>query len=150
MTNAGLPTIAAKLPQSTHETGGGCRRISVGTSITNASQARYRSSISSWGIVGKLVMMIEQCRRPSPKFRPELSLGLLTFAMAKRRKNRTHLKGGIASSGAATVDPSVPKSFVIRHGPVGGSLTQLVRDMRRLMEPHTASRLKVSIGMILF
>jgi hypothetical protein len=64
-------------------------------------------------------------------------------AMAKRRKNRTHLKGGVASAGAATIDPSVPKSFVIRHGQVGRSLSQLVRDVRQMMEPHTASRLKV-------
>jgi ribosome biogenesis protein SSF1/2 len=70
--------------------------------------------------------------------------------MAKRRKNRTHLKGGTASSGAATVDPTVPKSFVIRHGQVGSSLTQLVRDMRRLMEPHTASRLKVCVLLLIY
>ncbi|KZT69044.1 Brix-domain-containing protein [Daedalea quercina L-15889] len=60
--------------------------------------------------------------------------------MARRRKNRTHLKGGAASNPGAT--EGVPKSFVIKHGQVGTSLTQLVRDMRKVMEPYTASRLK--------
>lgn len=38
-----------------------------------------------------------------------------------------------------------PKSMVIRMGAsdVGPSVTQLVKDMRSVMEPHTASRLKV-------
>ncbi|KAF9452872.1 Brix-domain-containing protein [Macrolepiota fuliginosa MF-IS2] len=59
--------------------------------------------------------------------------------MAKRRKNRTHLKG--ANAREAHPD-GVPKSFIIKHGQVGSSLTQLVRDMRKVMEPNTASRLK--------
>ena len=62
--------------------------------------------------------------------------------MAKKRKNRTHLKGGAASA-APGADAGVPKSFVIKHGQVGASLTQLVRDVRKVMEPNTASRLKV-------
>ncbi|KAG6836646.1 hypothetical protein H0H93_005476 [Arthromyces matolae] len=57
--------------------------------------------------------------------------------MGRRRKNRTHLKGE-----AATTEPGVPKSFIIKHGQVGSSLTQLVHDMRKVMEPNTASRLK--------
>ncbi|KAI0747979.1 Brix-domain-containing protein [Daedaleopsis nitida] len=60
--------------------------------------------------------------------------------MARRRKNRTHLKGGAASSPGSA--EGVPKSFVIKHGQVGTSLTQLVRDVRKVMEPNTASRLK--------
>ncbi|KAM5539026.1 hypothetical protein V8D89_007249 [Ganoderma adspersum] len=60
--------------------------------------------------------------------------------MARRRKNRTHLKGGAAS--APGTAEGVPKSFVIKHGQVGHSLTQLVRDMRKVMEPNTASRLR--------
>ncbi|KAI0064694.1 Brix-domain-containing protein [Artomyces pyxidatus] len=59
--------------------------------------------------------------------------------MARKRKNRTHLKGTQAAAGAAN---SVPKSFVIKHGQVGSSLTQLTRDVRKVMEPNTASRLK--------
>ncbi|KAI0035759.1 Brix-domain-containing protein [Vararia minispora EC-137] len=60
--------------------------------------------------------------------------------MARRRKTRTHNKG------AQPVAPSdnIPKSFVIKHGQVGSSLTQLVRDVRKVMEPNTASRLRVS------
>ncbi|KAK2467053.1 hypothetical protein APHAL10511_001311 [Amanita phalloides] len=59
--------------------------------------------------------------------------------MGKRRKNRTHLKG-------AVTDPinkdGVPKSFIIKHGRVGSSIAQLVRDLRKVMEPNTASRLR--------
>jgi ribosome biogenesis protein SSF1/2 len=60
--------------------------------------------------------------------------------MARRRKNRTHLKGTQSST---TSSANVPKSFVIKHGHVGTSLTQLTRDIRKVMEPNTASRLKV-------
>ena len=61
--------------------------------------------------------------------------------MAKRRKNRTHLKGTVAD---AKGNESIPKSFIIKHGYVGSSVTQLVRDLRQVMEPNTASRLKVN------
>ncbi|KAG6874297.1 hypothetical protein C0995_001522 [Termitomyces sp. Mi166 len=57
--------------------------------------------------------------------------------MGRKRKNRTHLKGPIP-----TAETGVPKSFIIKHGQVGSSLTQLVRDVRKVMEPNTASRLK--------
>ncbi|KAJ7771750.1 Brix domain-containing protein [Mycena metata] len=60
--------------------------------------------------------------------------------MARKRKNRTHLKGA-APVTAATAE-GVPKSFIIKHGPVGHSIAQLVRDFRKVMEPNTASRLK--------
>ncbi|KAF9001928.1 Brix domain-containing protein [Cyathus striatus] len=59
--------------------------------------------------------------------------------MAKRRKNRTHIKGGAP---VEALPDGVPKSFIVKHGQVGSSLVQLVRDMRKVMEPHTASRLK--------
>ncbi|RXW24906.1 hypothetical protein EST38_g959 [Candolleomyces aberdarensis] len=59
--------------------------------------------------------------------------------MGRRRKNRTHLKGASQRDTAAS---GVPKSFIIKHGQVGSSITQLVRDMRKVMEPNTASRLK--------
>lgn len=59
--------------------------------------------------------------------------------MVKRRKTRTHLKG--ANAREVHLD-GIPKSFIIKHGQVGSSLTQLVRDMRKVMEPNTASRLK--------
>ncbi|KAF8894399.1 Brix domain-containing protein [Infundibulicybe gibba] len=60
--------------------------------------------------------------------------------MARKRKNRTHLKG--ASAEARNTADGIPKSFIIKHGQVGSSITQLVRDMRKVMEPNTASRLK--------
>ncbi|ORX33629.1 Brix domain-domain-containing protein [Kockovaella imperatae] len=58
--------------------------------------------------------------------------------MAKRRKNRTHLKG--AAKGEE--EENVPKSFVIKSGVVTKSISALVRDVRKLMEPNTASRLR--------
>ncbi|PWN27965.1 Brix-domain-containing protein [Jaminaea rosea] len=60
--------------------------------------------------------------------------------MAKRRrKTRTHLKGPNNSSGSSS---NAPKSFVIRSGKVGRSVGGLVADVRKTMEPNTASRLK--------
>lgn len=59
--------------------------------------------------------------------------------MARRRKNRTHLKG---QKSTTNNNDGIPKSFIIKHGQVGSSLTQLVRDMRKVMEPNTATRLK--------
>jgi ribosome biogenesis protein SSF1/2 len=61
--------------------------------------------------------------------------------MARKRKTRTHLKDSNAK--ADTTSTGTPKSFIIKHGQVGSSLTQLVRDIRKVMEPNTASRLKV-------
>ncbi|KAJ7074224.1 Brix domain-containing protein [Mycena amicta] len=60
--------------------------------------------------------------------------------MGRRKKNRTHLKGAAAAPAAAT--DGVPKSFIIKHGQVGHSVAQLVRDLRKVMEPNTASRLR--------
>lgn len=69
--------------------------------------------------------------------------------MAKRRvKKRTHVgaKGTQAAVGDAPSKPGAraPKSMVIRIGAsdVGPSVSQLVKDVRAMMEPNTASRLK--------
>lgn len=69
--------------------------------------------------------------------------------MAKRRvKKHTHAgaQGGARALGNASSKPGdrSPKSMVIRIGAseVGHSVTQLVRDVRSMMEPSTASRLK--------
>ncbi|PWN96431.1 Brix-domain-containing protein [Tilletiopsis washingtonensis] len=60
--------------------------------------------------------------------------------MAKRRKKtRTHLKGPNNSANTAT---NAPKSFVVRAGKVGRSAAALVADVRKTMEPNTASRLR--------
>jgi hypothetical protein len=62
----------------------------------------------------------------------------------KRVKKRTHVRK-VENPG----DPKVPKSFVIRTGrttadPISSVLAQLVLDFRKIMEPNTASRLRVS------
>ncbi|TKA50113.1 hypothetical protein B0A53_06477, partial [Rhodotorula sp. CCFEE 5036] len=38
--------------------------------------------------------------------------------------------------------PKVPKSFVVKSGTVGGSVAQLTKDVRKVLEPNTATRLK--------
>lgn len=68
--------------------------------------------------------------------------------MVKQRvKKRTHQKPQNASvvKGSAASMSKTPKSMVIRVGAsqVGSSVTQLVKDVRRMMEPDTAVRLKV-------
>ncbi|KAK8063526.1 hypothetical protein PG996_008178 [Apiospora saccharicola] len=68
--------------------------------------------------------------------------------MAKRRtKRRTHVgaanpESTAASTGHASVKD--PKSMVIRigAGEVGSNISQLAKDVRQVMEPGTASRLK--------
>ncbi|KAL2887696.1 Ribosome biogenesis protein SSF1 [Ceratocystis lukuohia] len=69
--------------------------------------------------------------------------------MARRRsKKRTHNKPELAfskdnkPSNGATI--KAPKNMVIRIGAseVGSSISQLVTDVRRVMEPNTATRLK--------
>ncbi|KAL2264130.1 hypothetical protein VTK26DRAFT_1999 [Humicola hyalothermophila] len=68
--------------------------------------------------------------------------------MAKRRsKKRTHVGANNPANPAAVnghANPRDPKSMVIRigAGEVGTSVSQLAADVRRVMEPGTASRLK--------
>jgi ribosome biogenesis protein SSF1/2 len=72
--------------------------------------------------------------------------------MARRRtKKRTHVGANNAPAGKAAGKPvpanqvsRAPKSMVIRigAGEVGPSVSQLVKDVRSMMEPDTASRLK--------
>lgn len=69
--------------------------------------------------------------------------------MAKRRtKKRTHTGANATKNKGANLnghaDMRDPKSMVIRigAGEVGPSVSQLVTDVRRVMEPGTASRLK--------
>lgn len=69
--------------------------------------------------------------------------------MARRRtKKRTHVganNGPAGGAGGVAKKPSAaPKSMIIRigAGEVGPSVSQLVKDVRRMMEPGTASRLK--------
>ncbi|SJX64091.1 related to SSF1-Nucleolar protein involved in the assembly of the large ribosomal subunit [Sporisorium reilianum f. sp. reilianum] len=57
----------------------------------------------------------------------------------RRRKTRTHLKGPNNSAASST---SAPKSFIIRTGKVPRSVSTLVQDTRKVMEPNTATRLR--------
>ena len=57
----------------------------------------------------------------------------------RRKKNRTHK--------VDIVDPTItgkkiPKSIVVKRGKVGNYAAQLVQDVRRVMQPHTAMKLK--------
>lgn len=71
--------------------------------------------------------------------------------MARRRtKKRTHVGAQNGPSNNVQNNPSgsaSPRSMVIRvgAGEVGPSISQLVEDVRSMMEPDTASRLKVKI-----
>ncbi|KAG0004393.1 hypothetical protein BGZ79_009464 [Entomortierella chlamydospora] len=56
-----------------------------------------------------------------------------------RKKSRTHKK---ADEGENPNAPKVPKTFVMRSGEVGHSVMHLVSDIRRLMEPNTATKLR--------
>lgn len=64
----------------------------------------------------------------------------------KRTKKRTHVgaKGGENKVVTANQVNRTPKSMVIRigAGEVGPSVSQLVKDVRLMMEPGTAARLK--------
>jgi ribosome biogenesis protein SSF1/2 len=73
--------------------------------------------------------------------------------MARRRvKKRTHVganNGANVPQNGKAIDKA-PKSMVIRigAGEVGPSVSQLVKDVRSVMEPGTAARLKVYINSI--
>ena len=77
------------------------------------------------------------------------SFEIVLSVMARRRaKKRTHVGARNGPHGSAVANTSAsraPKSMVIRigAGEVGPSVSQLVKDVRDLMEPGTASRLKV-------
>lgn len=67
--------------------------------------------------------------------------------MARRRtKKRTHVGASIPAGKAVPANQvsRAPKSMVIRigAGEVGPSVSQLVKDVRAMMEPGTAARLK--------
>lgn len=49
----------------------------------------------------------------------------------RRKKTRTH------ETDAATAVAQCPKSFVVKHGKVGGNVSQLVQDMRSVMRLHS-------------
>ena len=77
----------------------------------------------------------------------------------KRKKARTH-KGDtpegvtiLPTVGSSTtdvndaliekqIDSSIPRTIVAKVGKIGNSVTELVKDFRKLMNPHTASNLR--------
>jgi ribosome biogenesis protein SSF1/2 len=66
--------------------------------------------------------------------------------MARRRtKKRTQAQGQNEAANSKNAVSQSPKSMVIRIGAseVGSSVSQLAKDFRLMMEPDTASRLKV-------
>ena len=69
--------------------------------------------------------------------------------VSRRTKKRTHVGARAGPPISVAQRNSVskgPKSMVIRvgAGKIGPSVSQLVRDVRTMMEPGTASRLKVN------
>ncbi|KAL8286638.1 hypothetical protein RQP46_004166 [Phenoliferia psychrophenolica] len=59
---------------------------------------------------------------------------------SKRRKTRTHIKPTESSA-----DPNAaktPKSFVVKSGVVGPTVAALTRDVRKVLEPNTGSRIR--------
>lgn len=50
---------------------------------------------------------------------------------------------GFSSLATPQATAQIPKTFVVKTGHVGSSVSSLIGDMRRLLEPNTASRLKV-------
>lgn len=68
--------------------------------------------------------------------------------MRRRAKKRNHASASNGQAPSAAKGKKMdgqPKSMVIRMGAgeVGASVSQLVKDVRLVMEPNTASRLKV-------
>jgi ribosome biogenesis protein SSF1/2 len=56
-----------------------------------------------------------------------------------RKKTRTHV---VEPVGGAAGGEKAPRSFVLRRGKVDRTVKELVEDMRELMAPHTAARLR--------
>jgi ribosome biogenesis protein SSF1/2 len=63
----------------------------------------------------------------------------------KRKKTRTHLpKGpeGANTLGEGPTEETIPKSIIVKTSKVAASLIELVKDLRNLMSPNTASNVK--------
>jgi len=58
--------------------------------------------------------------------------------MGRKRKRRTHVQ----PSEEETATVKVPKSFVFKRGRVGKTVRDLLADVRKVMQPNTASHLK--------
>ncbi|CAM9481879.1 unnamed protein product [Ectocarpus sp. 13 AM-2016] len=63
----------------------------------------------------------------------------------RRRKTRTHVVGppsGAVGAPDTEMTEKVPKSFVLKKGKVHSNVSDLAEEMRRVMEPHTARKLR--------
>ncbi|OAE22687.1 hypothetical protein AXG93_2675s1200 [Marchantia polymorpha subsp. ruderalis] len=65
------------------------------------------------------------------------------MARTRRRKKRTHVPA--APEGAVGIE-KVPKSFVLSRGKLPQILRNLQHDLRQVMMPHTASKLRVVLN----
>lgn len=81
------------------------------------------------------------CNKSFSTLNIQLGRGQIIVIMGvRRRKNRTHVR---VAENAPEDKKAVPKSFVVRaSGDISKPGAQLVRDLRKVMEPNTASRLK--------
>ena len=61
----------------------------------------------------------------------------------KKRKGRTVKKNNISTDGDKDERTKAPHSFVIHRGKTGKYVQDLTTDVRKIMEPYTASNLKV-------
>lgn len=62
-----------------------------------------------------------------------------------QRKTRTHVVGpppGAVGAPETELTEKVPKSFVLKKGKVHSNVSDLAEEMRRVMEPHTARKLR--------
>lgn len=62
-----------------------------------------------------------------------------------QRKTRTHVvapPSGAVGAPDSELTEKVPKSFVLKKGKVHSNVSDLAEEMRRVMEPHTARKLR--------
>ena len=68
------------------------------------------------------------------------------MAKTRRKKKRTHASSETNQQGTqtGTSASSIPKTFVVKRGKLAHLVKSLTEDVRKIMEPHTASKLKDS------
>ena len=66
-----------------------------------------------------------------------LAIAIGFCCLSLQKKKHTHV-----AQDESALSP-MPMTFVMERGKVGGALTQLVLDLRQVMEPFTASKLRV-------
>ena len=70
------------------------------------------------------------------------------MAKTRRKKKRTHAVSEENTNGAKknvkSSSTNVPKTFVVKRGKLSHLVKSLTEDVRKIMEPNTASKLKDS------